>query len=393
MLIWLAGLQNPKHQDTLTQCIEKAFKDGDSDPSDLTLPFNGAEIRPEDVLNILKLTALFAASVLSTIEPAWKGNITLSATFKSKDSDQAQDPDCCVLLCQLRDYVYACYHQLTFLKSQCSREQSEGGWHNHEYGHAVSPQKSPLQAFLTDASASKFKTHPFDPCDICRKSRANMGFREEDLPTPQQTGNILNDILTPSCGGEDPLPTLCSYLNCLTRRTPRTTGELVSFFHNFGNELHDVSSSFSSLGSALSSQHDDCPEWDQLAADDLHVIKGIRGSAPPTSNHDHDKDHPRTLSKLLGCGIDNAQCPQHMKPITYRAYALYSSSFAHHYLSWVAYLPDRLWDSLDRLQEDLENLQCHDDKSLHRCDKAMPLLYLHGITSPDGVSQPSLTCS
>ncbi|GBE62003.1 Chitin bind 4 domain containing protein [Babesia ovata] len=304
----------------------------------------------------------------------------------------SSDPAC--LLCQLRDYVYACYHQLAFLKSQCSRVSQHGGWQACEYGLHVSVSNSPLQAFLTDDPSSKFETHPFDPCDICLKSRVNMGFQKHDLPDKLETGKHISTILTPSCGGEDPLLTLTSYLTCITRRTPRTTGELVSFFHNFGNELHNGSSDLSKLGSVLSSQHGHCPDWDRLKDSDLQVIKDARGSAPPNSNHNHDKDHPNTLSSLLGCDITNAQCPQHMKPINYRAYALYSPTFAHTYLSWTVYLPDRLHESLLKLQDDLENLQCHDSKSkpLHQCDKALPLLYSHGFTPPEGTGQPSLTC-
>ncbi|GBE62844.1 hypothetical protein, conserved [Babesia ovata] len=177
-------------------------------------------------------------------------------------------------------------------------------------------------------------------------------------------------------------------------RTPRTTGELVSFFHNFGNELHKSSSQLSPLGSALSKSHLHCPDWDRLKNPDLRVIRDARGSATPTSIH-HDKDHPNTLSTLLGCDIDNVNCQQLMKPITYRAYALYSASFVHTYLSWTVYLTDRLWESLLKLHCDLEDLQCHDSKAkpLHQCPEALPLLYSHGFTPPEGMPQTSLTCS
>ncbi|GBE59177.1 Ribosome-binding protein 1, putative [Babesia ovata] len=388
MLVWLAGLRHPKHQETLTQCINNAFKRGDDISASLTLPVNDSSIAAKDVIDTIHLAAIFAGSVLSAVAPEWR-----MAVPSAKSTPE--DPDCCALLCQLRDYVYACYYQLAFLKSQCSRNQSDGGWQDYQYGRDVSFPKSPLQAFLTDTS--NFETHLFDPCNICLKSHVNMGFKQEDLPEPQQTGKHISTILSPTCGGDDPLLTLSSHLNCLTRRTPRTTGELVSFFHNFGNSLHNTSSQLSQLGISLSKPHGHCPEWDCLEDADLRVIKDARGSAPPNSNsiHDKDKDHPNILSTLLGCGITNAKCPQLMKPITYRAYALYSTAFVHHYLSWVTYLADRLWDSLLRLQDDLEDLQCHDAKSkpLHQCDKALPLLYSHGFTPPDGILQLSLTCS
>ncbi|GBE62603.1 Ribosome-binding protein 1 [Babesia ovata] len=397
MLIWMAGLQHKKHQETLQKCITNAFKRDDDEPSDLRLSLNGADISPQHVIDTIKLAAVFAGSVLSAVAPRWKMAVP-SVTSTPRDSDQSNDPDCCALLCQLRDYVYACYHQLAFLKSQCSQVSTQGCWQNCEYGHDV-PSNSPLQDFLTDASDSKFETHPFDPCDICLKSRVNMGFTKEDLPASHQTGKHLHTILSPTCGGEDPLLTLSSQLNCITRRTPRTAGEIVSFFHNFGNELHSSSSQLSRLGTSLTDQHNDCPRWDCLKESDADTVRDLRGSDASNSihdhNHNHDKGHPKTLSTLLGCDITNAQCPQLLSPITYRAYALYSSSFAHHYLSWAVYLADRLWDSLLKLHCDFEKLQCHDSraKPLHQCPEALPLLYTHGFTPPDGTLQSSLTCS
>ncbi|CDR97436.1 Ribosome-binding protein 1 [Babesia bigemina] len=238
MLQWLAGLRNEQHHNTLEKCIAKAFSGPHSDPSQLALSINHTNIRPKDVFDILQLTAMFTGSVLNSIAPKWKANVS-SRTVKPKLSNQSDEPDCCALLCQLLDYVYACHHQLQFLKAQCKREKSHGGWQNYNYGNAVSPSDSPLQAFLTEGWDSAFDTHLFDPCNLCHKSRVRMGFKKEDLAKTSQQGNTLATILTPSCGGSDPLLTLCSYLNCLTRRTPRTTGELVSYFHNFGHSIYN----------------------------------------------------------------------------------------------------------------------------------------------------------
>ncbi|GBE60967.1 ribosome binding protein [Babesia ovata] len=400
MLLWLVGLNQKGYiafiEEHLKNLLREYNNDVSQSPDSLEVTGHPTNLTATRVANTLTEACLYSANFLYRIK-----HKDISDDFKTFFKYQkkyafyySSDPAC--LLCQLRDYVYVCHHQLTFLKSQCSRNKINGGWQDCQYGNNV--PKSPLQAFLTDASDSKFDTHLFDPCNICLKSRVNMGFTKDDLPENLQTGKHISTILSPTCGGEDPLLTLASYLNCLTRRTPRTTGELVSFFHNFGNSLHDApSKSLSPLGSALSKPHAHCPDWDHLEADDLQTIQDARGSAPPTanSNHDHYNDHPKTLSTLLGCGIDNAKCPQHFTPITYRAYALYSSSFTHNYLSWTAYLPDRLWESLLKLQCDLEDLQCPGSKcaSLHQCDKALPLLYTHGFTPPDGALQPSLTCS
>ncbi|GBE60298.1 Ribosome-binding protein 1 [Babesia ovata] len=387
MLVWLAGLQHPKHQETLKECINNAFKRGDHDPSDLLISVNNSNITAKDVIDTIHLAAVFAASVLTSIEPNWRVAVS-SVTSTRKDSDQSKDPDCCALLCHLRDYAYASHHQLTFLKSQCSRDKLNGGWQDCQYGQdAKTP--SPLQAFLTDALESKFKTHLFDPCGICLKSRVKMGFTKDDLPASQQTGKHLHTILTPSCGGEDPLLTLSSYLNCLTRRTPRTTGELVSFFHNFGEVLHKGDTKvMSSLGISISTQHDKCPEWDRLDPKDLQTIKKFRGA----DACEHDNDHPNTLSTLLGCGKKHDSCVGHFTPITHQAYGLYSPSFAYTYFIWTVYLADKLHDSLERLYMDFENhvTKC---ESLDNCADAMPLLYYRGFTPPEGIGQSSLKCS
>ncbi|CDR96672.1 hypothetical protein BBBOND_0305760 [Babesia bigemina] len=91
--------------------------------------------------------------------------------------------------------------------------------------------------------------------------------------------------------------------------------------------------------------------------------------------------------------MDLRNCSPHCSPITYRAYALYSQSFAHTYLSWTVYLPDRLWESLQKLHYDLQKHRGSGKcSSLHLCSTALPLLYLHGFTPPEVGSQPTLTC-
>ncbi|CDR94722.1 hypothetical protein BBBOND_0110200 [Babesia bigemina] len=201
MLQWLAGLKHEKHHDTLKQCINKAFGGPHSDPLQRALHINHTNIRPNDVFDILQLTATFASSVLNSIAPNWRAHVS-SKPVQPKPSDQSDEPDCCALICQLRDYVYACHYQLEFLKAQCGRDKQSGGWKSCEYG-SDSKTSSPLQAFLTDGWDSTFKTHLFDPCNLCHKSRVRMGFKKEDLHKDSKAGTVLSSILSPSCGGED----------------------------------------------------------------------------------------------------------------------------------------------------------------------------------------------
>ncbi|CDR97952.1 hypothetical protein BBBOND_0404400 [Babesia bigemina] len=177
---------------------------------------------------------------------------------------------------------------------------------------------------LIGSSDSDFKTHPFDPCNLCLKSRARMRFRDKDLPENVQTGKTVATILSPSCcGGSDPLLTLSAYLNCLTRLTPSTTGELVSFFHDFGIELHGYAlKSLSPLGISLSTSHPNSPEWDRLDGTGLDTVCGIRGSESLNATHDHLKSLPKQFGDNLGHLHRHPQ----LLPTIYHSHALNPSS-------------------------------------------------------------------
>ncbi|CDR94833.1 hypothetical protein BBBOND_0111310 [Babesia bigemina] len=404
MLYWLAGLRHSAVYDTLEKYISDLVGNYAKQTESLSSTIETVELAAvpkcivgNEVTQALRLSCQYSIIVLMGIQGLHDPHIAYKNDNYSKAPQYEYSPDPACLLCQLRDYVYACHHQLQFLKSQCKRHQSHGGWRDCKYGSVITSPNSPLQSFLTDGWDSDFETHLFDPCNPCLKSRVRMGFKNVDLPKTSQLGSVISTILSPSCGGDDPLLTLSSYLNCLTRRTPRTTGELVSYFHYFGMELHNYASkSLSLLGSSLSTSHADCPDWDRLGASDLQAVSGIRGSEALNiiSINNHDNEHPRTLSTLVGCGSDSATCHPHCSPTTYRAYALYSQSFAHTYLSWAVYLPDRLWESLEKLHYDLQkhrgSSKC---SSLHSCPYALPLLYSHGFTPPEGILQSPLKCA
>ncbi|CDR94859.1 Chitin_bind_4 domain containing protein [Babesia bigemina] len=400
MLFWLVGFNTYGLTAKTERHMEGILKEINSDTlyPKYALAITGdlPTLPASNIADTLTEACLYSAHVLNGIMRMKSNDVLSPIDFKSVYSQLRYSTDPAGLLCQLRDYVYACHHQLAFLKAQCKQGKSHGGWQDCNYGSDVSPTKSPLQSFLTDDWDSTFKTHLFDPSNLCHKSRIRMGFKAKDLPEKLQLGSVISSILTPSCGGEDPLLTLSSYLNCLTRRTPRTTGELVSYFHNFGMELYDFAlDSLSQLDSSLTKSHPDCPDWDHLGDSDLQAVRGICGSESLISKHNssHDKDHPNTLSTLVGCGSDADSCHPHCSPITYRAYALYSQSFAHTYLSWTVYLPDRLHESLQKLYYDLLKHKCSSDKFFHSCSTALPLLYLHGFTPPEVGSQVSLKCS
>ncbi|GBE60189.1 ribosome binding protein, putative [Babesia ovata] len=394
ILFWLVGLLEYGYVKRIEKHVEGIFEYIDKDagfpykPHDVTVP--RAPMASSLVAQTLNEACHYAASVLYKIKNKDISEAIKDFDFKSEYRKlyYSSDPDC--LLCQLRDYVYAAHHQVAFLRWQCSRDQSHGGWKDCNYGLYVNVSDSPLQAFLTDRWDCGFDTSFFDPCNICLQSRVRMGFRDDHFYKEKQQGSVLYYILSPLCDPDDPLLTLSSYLFCLTRRTPRTTGELVSFFHNFGNALHDYDSELlSDLGYSFIEHPVDYFFWAHIKESDLDAVRELRGCNRTVECH----DHYMTLSTLIGCNLYPVPCPQHLLPITYQAYALYSPSFAQTYLSWTVYLPDRLHESLKRLSI---NLKMHDltkCKSLYKCPKAMCILYFHGFAAPDDPLTSQVACS
>ncbi|CDR97897.1 hypothetical protein BBBOND_0403850 [Babesia bigemina] len=390
MLYWLVGLLEYGYIAKIAEYVEAILLDfkisyqfpevlGITGFENLTISF---------VVATLTEACLYAANVIYEMKYYDDYETVKNLQFDAVYRKLHYSSETSCLLCQLRDYVYACQHQLAFLRSQCSRGKFQGGWMDHKYGSDITSTTSPLQAFLTDSRNSAFKTHPFNPCDICLKSRVNMGFGAEDLPKDIKTGIALYNILSPNCSIDDPLLILSPYLVCLTGRTPRTTGELVSFFQHFGNEMYVAfSGELSNVGAALTEPPALYPIWDHLEAHDLRTVRDIRGS------YDSKADHPKTLSALIGCDIYNVNCVNHFTPITYQAYSLYSPIFAHTYLIWMIHFADILRDSLERLRAEFRCHDCSNFNSVYQCEKVMPLLYLHGFTPPDGTSKLSLTCA
>ncbi|CDR97344.1 hypothetical protein BBBOND_0312470 [Babesia bigemina] len=206
MLCWFVGLSQYGLIGVVTEHVYSLLRELNKDTSHPTdaIDVTGDLSTLDASMVTAKLTeaCLYSATVIYRIKHRDDYAAYKKFKFESVYSNLHYSPDPAGLLCQLRDYVYACHHQLEFLKAQSSRDKLSGGWENYEYGSDITASKSPLQAFLTDDWGSTFETHPFDPCNLCLKSRVRMGFQMEDLPENKQTGATLSSILTPSCGGE-----------------------------------------------------------------------------------------------------------------------------------------------------------------------------------------------
>ncbi|GBE61901.1 ribosome binding protein, putative [Babesia ovata] len=207
MLCWLVGMAElgyiPFIEDHLKSILTEYNKDVSQPPDALEVTRDPYTLDAARVANTLTEASLYGASVLHRIKHKDNSKAVSVPDFSSEYSKLCYSTDPARLLCQLRDYVYACCHQLEFLRSQCSRKQSYGGWQDCEYGRDIKIP-SPLQAFLTDASTSKFETHRFDPCDICLKSRINMGFQKDDFSKDSNDGKHLHTILSPAAAARIP---------------------------------------------------------------------------------------------------------------------------------------------------------------------------------------------
>ncbi|CDR94855.1 Ribosome-binding protein [Babesia bigemina] len=238
MLYWFVGLNTYGFIGMITEYVECLLKNANKNvfdmPDALEVTRDPYNLNSSHVADKLTEASLYSATVIYKIRHNNDFKALPPVDFESVYSQFRYSPDPACLLCQLRDYAYACHHQLQFLKAQCNRDKLSGGWQSHKYGNAVSPSDSPLQAFLTDGWDSTFKTHPFDPCNLCHKSRVRMGLRKGDLPKISKQGSVISSILTPSCGGSDPLLTLSAYLNCLTK--------LHGHCHQLGLSNHSLNS-------------------------------------------------------------------------------------------------------------------------------------------------------
>ncbi|GIX61084.1 variant erythrocyte surface antigen-1 family protein [Babesia caballi] len=187
----------------------------------------------------------------------------------------------------LANYAYALQFQLSFLYQQCSNLANTCGWRECRYGQKINvglregqiveshicpvkctqsrhntgnhPQncdhkrcgekadkRSPLQAFLTDnlrgfcvsqnpdpRSLTHLENHP--PGSICH---VKMGFQPTDLRRSHAQGNHISLVLKPFCGSYNtPLRQLSEKLSCLTKRTPRTLGDLFGFLWHLNGQL------------------------------------------------------------------------------------------------------------------------------------------------------------
>ncbi|GIX64814.1 variant erythrocyte surface antigen-1 family protein [Babesia caballi] len=361
----------------------------------------------------------------------------------------------------LSNYAYALQFQLGFLYQQCSQLYVNiCGWFMCTFGkdvnttltHRVVPShicsvgcttgahnnsdditkhktycehadcgksnnKSPLQAFLTDNLKGFSRGHPSDPSShlaSCSGSLCHvpMGFESHLRDGSVQGGNI-SLTLKPYCGSHNaPLRQLCGTLTCLSKRAPRSLGDLFGFYWQVTGQL---SKTLGSLHSAqwFSDLVGHTP-FSSTVKDHINVLQTFVGTG-----HDSHTDSRTDLSSLhlsiqqnhSACYGTGKTCGPYLYPFTVSNGATFGmpAPYASVYLSWIVYLTDDLETGFQELLDEFKYIDCtktgcrkstigqtkceqshlpgtHGNSNECKCDSVvhcggvLPLLYRYGFT-------------
>ncbi|GIX61422.1 variant erythrocyte surface antigen-1 family protein [Babesia caballi] len=266
----------------------KVTPSGSSGPGS---PSTGDTLTRKDFNEYLTSTCVFAPALLGTIQ----GNAAdapeepwLHSLFSNSQFNLSTPSSGAALFNTLANYAYALQFQLSFLYMQCVNGASDGfGWNQCTFGQTINTQNagsaanvsswicsssacvksnhcqhnssscthfqqcgqsnktSPLQAFLTDKldgfhvslqptpdSPNHLHNHP--PGFMCH---VPMGFADKVRRDLGGGANIVY-ALTPFLGtSNNSLRQLSEKLSCLTKRTPRTLGDIFGFIWHLNGQL------------------------------------------------------------------------------------------------------------------------------------------------------------
>ncbi|GIX61153.1 variant erythrocyte surface antigen-1 family protein [Babesia caballi] len=333
MLYWLCGLQFSPHYSDIEKQIEAFI------PAQHGLPVaDSGTSSPNNFITRDQMKGFLLSSCLSVpgVLGAIQGNTAdtenepwLYSLFCN--SMNLQYPSGVTLFNTLANYAYALQFQLLFLYAQCRSWYSQSyGWQWCRYGQGVGSSSSndakelaswickasncttptcqhnsttcqhftqcgqqnkisPLHAFLTDHlkgfrpnSSDSISTHldNHSPGSMCH---VPMGFAGALTKDANATGWHIYYLLEHFCSGsQTPLRQLCEKLGCLTRRTPRTLGDLFGFVWHLNGQLFKSRPTLGELATKLvkpfetqSSQH--------IPGFLLKILKGLAISAAQTS--------------------------------------------------------------------------------------------------------------
>ncbi|GIX62291.1 variant erythrocyte surface antigen-1 family protein [Babesia caballi] len=454
MLYWLSGLQfSPNYYDIEKQ-IESHIPNNGLHVADSAINTSNNMITRDQMKGFLLSSCLSAPGVLGAIQgnsADTDGEPWLYSLFCN--SMNLRYPSGSALFNKLANYAYALQFQLHFLYRQCRTNYSQSyGWQWCRYGQGVGSSSSndanelaswicsapnctthscphnsnacqhfqqcgqankhsPLQAFLTDnlkgfhvahqanpTSPNHLHNHP--PGYMCH---IPMGFAGALTTDANATGWYIYYLLEHFCGSsKTPLRQLCEKLGCLTKRTPRTLGDLFGFLWHLNGQLFgdkkpimadmakklvdtlgsrpmkvpdffvkllkskasqnaSGSGSPTALSRSLEAMAPSIPFLYQLFMSDpkdflpmtLFDLKGTTHKGSPSYTGPHND-----LYSLQNPQCTGLNCGTYLSPLCYSNGSAFAPKHASSYFSWVLYLVDDLETGLRDMLDEFTNIDC-----------------------------------
>ncbi|GIX61998.1 variant erythrocyte surface antigen-1 family protein [Babesia caballi] len=438
------------------------------------------KLSPDELAGHLITSCLSSSWTLGTIQgPGDFNNPLLHEIYSSSEFSYPSSPS--VLLSKLADYAYALQFQLHFLYQQCSNTYTKAcGWNQCTYGKGINsdPQRrivqshicvtgctksehgtgdhsqrpcehagcgkgtpSPLQAFLTDKLTGFSRGHPSSHSGHLAECsgyfcHVPMGFNPNDLRAASggnTQGSHISATLKAFCGGfNTPLRQLSEKLGCLTKRTPRTLGDLFGFtwhlngqlFKNNRPTLESLISKFNTafgINSNLSGTFTTDPYavitkiWNAISqirskpqgqsstatglslsleamaptipflyqlfmAKDPNTLPGALFDLKGMAEHSGHSIANLTSLYSSGCKEQDKTCGPYLYPITHSDGATYAPTHASTYLSWVLYLSDDLQSWFQDMLDEFKNIDCKAAGCV-RCDNSNHKVGQHGTSA------------
>ncbi|GIX62773.1 variant erythrocyte surface antigen-1 family protein [Babesia caballi] len=429
--------------------------------ADSNISSQGADTLSSDQLKeYLRASCAFSSSVLGMVQgPGASKNTSEPWLFElfCNSAFQFKYPSGPILFITVSNYAYALQFQLLFLYFMCSNDGNKCGWNNCTYGKYIkgsdtqlashicpglkcqqdrcdhkkgtnkcnhnnydktggcgqSPNPSGLQAFLTDGIQGMCRQHPGSSYHLatCSGSLCHvpMGFEATHLRQNPRTGNLISLILQSFCGTpSSPLRQLSEKLGCLTKRTPRTLGDLFGFLWHlngqlFNQKFHELlraelqKSTTQTLRTFLTSLNVLQPP--SLLSNSIAKLAEVSFWNTPDSyglasllatnlfslnQHCHKESNGKILHNTSangqGCTTSpndlwslyqpitdhnnkhsdcaRKSCGGYFYPLTHSEGATYAPRNASTYLSWVLYLSDDLQSWFQEMLNEFTNIDC-----------------------------------
>ncbi|GIX62564.1 uncharacterized protein BcabD6B2_19990 [Babesia caballi] len=464
MLYFLAALQFSSAYDEIDGYIGTVLNPS-MNVADSSKPASGGNdtLSSDQLKEYLRASCAFSSSVLGLIQgPGASQNASDPWLFElfCNSAFQFKYPSGAALFSTVSSYAYALQFQLLFLYYMCANNVNKCGWQDCIFGKGMKPNgsegtvpshmcpgltcggkpdckhdgtnngckhsfhannnkeptcgkatNSPLQAFLTDCINGLCRSHPTNSTSYlstCSGSLCHvpMGFQATHLRQNAANGARVYLVLKSICGGSDtPLRQLCEKLGCLTKRTPRSLGDLFGFMWHLNGHL---SRTLTNITNAewLKNLADLTP-FSSTVKDHINVLESFVGSG-------HSNTHPDLVSLTNStCNQQQQTCGPYLSPLSLSNGATFGKTapYASTYLSWMFYLTDDLQSGFQEFLDEFKNIDCsnmgcrgkggsqqacqlqhpgtHGSDQSCQCDSVvhcggvLPLLYRYGFTFSD----------